>query len=77
MKRILTFSAFVVSALSLASCRSPQPPPPQVVEYHHYHTNTRYVNKPTSVSDYPKSAGVSSSSPEGFQAVTPPSTYSR
>lgn len=74
MKRILTFSALALSALSLANCASE---PPAV--HHHYYrttTTTRYVKPAASVSTY-KSAGVSSNSPEGFEAVTPPASYSR
>ena len=75
MKRILPLAALAFAALSLASCARPQP---VVQEHHYYHTNTRYVEKPkTSVTYVPKSAGVGSNSPEGFQAVTPPASYSR
>ena len=77
MKRLLSLTLLAVTALSLMSC---QRRPPQVVEHHYYHTNTRtrYVpTKPsTSVSTY-KPASVSGSSPEGFEAVTPPASYSR
>lgn len=76
MKRILTFSALAVSALSLANCAS-EPP---AVHHHYYRTTTtnttRYVKPAASVSTY-KSAGVTSNSPEGFEAVTPPASYSR
>lgn len=75
MKRILPFTALAVSALSLASCARPQP----VVERHYYHnTTTRYVPRTTSatVTTY-KSAGVTGNAPETFEAVTPPSSYSR
>jgi hypothetical protein len=77
MKRLLSLSVLGVCALSLANCTKPQP---QVVEHHYYHTNTtRYVSTrpaPT-VSTYSKPASVSGSSPETFQAVTPPASYSR
>lgn len=67
MKRILSLAFLAACAATLSNCRSPQPPPPPVV-VHHYHETTRTV----------KSGAVSgSSSPEGFQAVTPPSSYSR
>jgi hypothetical protein len=73
MKRSLTFIALTVSALSLANCASE----PEVV-HHYYHTNTRYVTKPSaSVTTYSKSAAVGANSPEGFEAVTPPASYSR
>jgi hypothetical protein len=74
MKRILSFAAVALTILSLANCTQPQP----VVERHYYHETTRYV-KPTSVTTYSKPAGVSGgyNSPEGFQAVTPPASYSR
>lgn len=74
MKRILTFSALALSALSLANCAS-EPP---AVHHHYYRTTntTRYVKPAASVSTY-KPAGVSTNSPEGFEAVTPPSSYSR
>lgn len=71
MKRILTFSALAATALSLANCASSEPE----VVHHYYHTNTRYV-KPASVSTYSKSATVGNS-PEAFEAVTPPASYSR
>lgn len=75
MKRILTLSALAVSALSLANCAS-EPAP---VVHHHYYRTTRYVSTPSTSVSYPKSAGVSGgySSPEAFQAVTPPSSYSQ
>lgn len=61
MKRVLSFIALAVSAVMLANCAS------EPVHVHHYHT-TRTV----------KSASVSGgSSPEGFTAVTPPSSYSQ
>ena len=72
MKRILPIIAFAVSMLSLANCTQPQP----VVERHYYHSNTRYVKPAASVSTY-KAAGVSSNSPEAFEAVKPPASYSR
>jgi hypothetical protein len=72
MKRILTFAALAACALSLTHCTHPQP----VVERHYYHETTRYV-KPSTVTTYSKSAGVNSNSPEAFQAVTPPASYSR
>ena len=56
-----------VSALSSCTYNYPQP---QELHYHHYRTSTSY-NKSSSVS-----GGVSSSAPEGFQAVTPPHSYS-
>lgn len=70
MKRVLTFFALAMSALSLANCAS-EPP----VVHHHYYRTTNYV-KPASVSSY-KSASVGGGSPEAFEAVTPPSSYSR
>jgi hypothetical protein len=72
MKRIFPITAFAVSVLSLTNCTKPQP----VVERHYYHTNTRYVKPSASVSTY-KPAGVRSGSPEAFEAVTPPASYSR
>jgi len=73
MKHILTFSALAATALSLANCASSEPE----VVHHYYHTNTRYVTKPSaSVSTYSKSANVGNS-PEAFEAVTPPASYSR
>ena len=75
MKRILTFGALAASVLPLANCASKQP---EVVHVNHYYRTTRYVDKPAAVSTYyPKSAGVGYNSPEGFEAVTPPSSYSR
>ncbi len=73
MKRLLTFSALAMSALTLANCAS-EPPP----VHHHYYRSTTYVKpyKPASVSTY-KSANVGGGSPEGFEAVTPPSSYSQ
>jgi hypothetical protein len=74
MKRILPLAALAVTTLSLANCTKPQP----VVERHYYHETTRYVKpRTTSVTTYSKPAGVSSNSPEAFQAVTPPASYSR
>jgi hypothetical protein len=75
MKRILTSSALALSALALANCAS-EPP---VVHHHYYRTDTRYVSttKPSASVSHPKSAGVTSSSPEAFQAVTPPGSYSQ
>lgn len=62
MKRVLTCIALSISAIMLANCAS------EPVHVHHYHTTTRTV----------KSASVGgSSSPEGFTAVTPPSSYSQ
>jgi hypothetical protein len=75
MNRILPLAALALSMFSLANCTKPEP----VVERHYYHTNTRYVARPstTTVTTYSKPAGVSSNSPEAFQAVTPPASYSR
>jgi hypothetical protein len=73
MKRILPITAFAVCLFSLANCTKPQP----VVERHYYHTNTRYVKPSASVSTYSKPAGVRSNSPEAFEAVTPPASFSR
>ena len=62
MKRIASLVALAVSAIFLANCAS------EPVHVHHHHTTTRTT----------KSASVhSSSSPEGFSAVTPPSSYSQ
>ncbi len=47
-------------------------PPQQVRHIHHYSTSTPSTGKSASVGD--KS---SSSSAEGFQAVTPPNSYSQ
>ena len=73
MKRILPITAIAVALLSLANCTQPEP----VVERHYYHTNTRYVKPAAPVSTHSKSAGVTGSSPEAFEAVTPPASYSR
>ena len=82
MKHHLALSALaLLAATSMVSCARRQPPPTQ----HYYHsTNTTYYReRPTTTTTYryPKSAGVSggsySSSPEGFQAITPPSSYSQ
>lgn len=63
MKRTLSLAALALSAVMLVNCAS------EPVHVHHYHTRTV---KPT------KSASVGgSSSPEGFQAVSPPSSYSQ
>jgi len=63
MKRTLSLAALATFAALLASCRTPEP-----VVIHHYHNTTRST----------KSASVSgSNSPEGFSAVTPPSSYSQ
>jgi hypothetical protein len=64
MKRILSLAALALSSLILVNCAS------EPVHVHHYHTRT--VTKPS------KSASVGGgSSPEAFQAVTPPSSYSQ
>lgn len=75
MKRHLTTVTLALSTLALANCAS-EPP---VVHHHYYRTNTRYVSttKPSASVSYPKSAGVTGSAPEAFQAVTPPSSYSQ
>jgi hypothetical protein len=64
MKRTVCLAVLSVSAVFLSNCREPEP-----VVIHHYHETTRTT----------KSASVSggSNSPEGFTAVTPPSSYSR
>lgn len=63
MKRILSLGSLAMCAVMLANCKTPEP-----VVVHHYHTPTRTT----------KSASVSkANTPEGFQAVTPPSSYSR
>jgi hypothetical protein len=75
MKRHLCFAALALCTFTLANCASE---PPVIHEHHYYHTTTtRYTKPSASVSGYSKPAGVSSSSPEGFEAVTPPSSYSR
>ncbi len=75
MKRLLTYSMLTACALSLANCASE---PPVIHEHHYYHT-TEYVPRKSSSASVPtyKSAGVINNSPEGFQAVTPPSSYSQ
>jgi hypothetical protein len=72
MKRVLVFAAVAMSALGLVNCESP----PQEI-HHHYHNTTRYTppSKPYTGPSYkPASTG---NTPETFQAVTPPSSYSR
>jgi hypothetical protein len=74
MKSILPLAALALTTLSLANCTKPQP----VVERHYYHQTTRYVRpSTTTVTTYSKPASVNSNTPEGFQAVTPPASYSR
>jgi hypothetical protein len=64
MKRTLSLAALATFAALLASCTQPEP----VVIHHDHYYNTRTT----------KSASVSgSNSPEGFSAVTPPSSYSQ
>ncbi len=64
MKRILSLATLAACAVTLANCRTPEP----VVVHHYHNTPTRTV-KPASVSK--------ADTPEGFQAVTPPSSYSQ
>ncbi|RBP42624.1 hypothetical protein DES53_106333 [Roseimicrobium gellanilyticum] len=66
MKRLATLATLAFCAGALANCAS-EPPPP--VHVHHYHTKTRTTTKPASVGGY--------KAPESFEAVTPPSSYSR
>jgi hypothetical protein len=81
MKRFILLSILGVSTLSLASCGKPQPPPE--VHHHYYSRTTRYVSTPTrssnsaSVPTYKPAGVTNSNSPEGFEAVTPPASYSR
>jgi hypothetical protein len=73
MKRHMFFAVVAVSSsFALSQCASE----PEV--HHHYHNTTRVttVKPAASVSTY-KSAGVRSNSPEAFEAVTPPSSFSR
>lgn len=78
MKRHLTLAVLSFAAASMIGCAGP--PPPRVVEHHYYRTNY-YRERETPTYRYIKPAGVSggsySSSPEGFQAVSPPSSYSQ
>jgi hypothetical protein len=63
MKRILFLVGLATFAALLPSCTQPQP---VVIHRDHYYTRPA------------KSASVSgSNSPEGFSAVTPPSSYSQ
>lgn len=65
MKRLASLATLALCAAALANCASDPPPP---VHVHHYHsTPTR--TKSASVGGY--------KSPESFQAVTPPSSYSQ
>lgn len=64
MKRIVTLAVLASSLVAMVSCGSP--PPPRPVHVHHYHT-PRVKSATTSYSR----------TPEGFQAVTPPASYSR
>jgi hypothetical protein len=66
MKRLATLVTLALGAAALSNCAS-EPPPP--VHVHHYHTKTRTATKSASVGGY--------KSPESFEAVTPPSSYSR
>jgi hypothetical protein len=63
MKRIASLIALAVSAIFLVNCAS------EPVHVHHYHGTAKRTTKSASVH--------SSSSPEGFSAVTPPSSYSQ
>lgn len=72
MKSILNLVAIAAVCATLMSCASDPPPP---VHNHYYPTR---VVRPTTTT-YSKPASVSGSyksSPEGFQAVTPPHSYS-
>lgn len=81
MKRHLALAALTLTAAStMVSCARRQPPP--TTHYYHNTTTTYYRDRPTTPTyRYSKPAGVSggsySSSPEGFQAVTPPHSYSQ
>ena len=66
MKRLASLATLALCAAALANCAS-EPPPP--VHVHHYHTNTRTTTKSASVGGH--------KTPESFQAVTPPSSYSQ
>jgi len=69
MKRLLTLAAAIAFTFTLMSCASDPP----VVEHHHH-----YRSAPRTTTTTTKSASVSgSSSPEAFQAVSPPSSYSQ
>ena len=68
MKRTLSLAALATFAALLASCRTPEP----VVINHHHNTTTTTTRTTKSAS-----VGASSNSPEGFSAVTPPSSYSQ
>lgn len=66
MKRSATVAILASTLAALVSCESPPPPP---VHVHHYRTTTpRTVKKTVSVDR--------SNTPEGFQAVKPPASYS-
>jgi PBP1b-binding outer membrane lipoprotein LpoB len=64
MKRILSLVALATSAMMLMNCAS------EPVHVHHYHPTTKRTTKSASVSSH-------SNTPEGFQAVSPPSSYSQ
>jgi hypothetical protein len=62
MKRILALVTLAATSAMLVNCAEPAPP----VHVHHYHSTPR-PSKPKPPSDRP----------EDFQAITPPSSYSR
>ncbi len=73
MKRNLTLAILaIIGAGTLVSCS--EPPPPRHI--HHYSTRTYYrsnsYGKPASVGG----TSVDYNTPEGFQAVSPPASYS-
>jgi hypothetical protein len=70
MKRLLTLAFATATTFTLMSCASE----PVVEHHYHYRSTPRTTTTKTT-----KSASVSgsSSSPEAFQAVTPPSSYSQ
>jgi hypothetical protein len=67
MKRFLPLAALAFCAAFLVSCAKPP------VHVHHYHSTT----KRTTSTSKSASVGGGGNTPEGFQAVTPPSSYSR
>jgi hypothetical protein len=70
---LLVLGAALIGGGTISSCTYNTYVPPQEVRHvHHYSTSTPSTSKSASVGG--SSAG---SSAEGFQAVTPPSSYSQ
>lgn len=72
MKSILKLAALAAVSASLMSCASD--PPPAV---HNHYYPTRVVRPTTTSKPASVSSGGYSKTPEGFQAVTPPHSYSQ